>query len=138
MGIQLTELKIEHRPHSSNVANKLTTNLLNFILKSIKPCSKILVNIYSNKDYKNDILKLNDKELKEIAKIIVDGINKEKFFPNPDEFFKNKPLKLAEVERDHIKSILRECEGNREKASDVLDISVRTLYNKIKQYGFIS
>ncbi|MFT9847346.1 response regulator [Aneurinibacillus sp. REN35] len=42
---------------------------------------------------------------------------------------------LEEVERKHIEKVLNEVEGNRRLAAEKLDISLRTLYYKIKQYN---
>ena len=44
-------------------------------------------------------------------------------------------MTMAEVERAAIEAALREHEGNRRKASEVLGIGERTLYRKLKQYG---
>lgn len=41
---------------------------------------------------------------------------------------------LAEVERDHILRILEACEGNRTRAASALEISIRTLRNKLNEY----
>jgi ribosomal protein L19E len=41
---------------------------------------------------------------------------------------------LAELERDHILAVLRGCAGNRSRAAKLLDISVRCLRNKLRQY----
>ncbi len=40
-----------------------------------------------------------------------------------------------EVERNHLRVTLEMTEGNRQKAARILDLSERTLYRKIKQYG---
>ncbi|MBN1384799.1 MAG: sigma-54-dependent Fis family transcriptional regulator [Elusimicrobia bacterium] len=53
----------------------------------------------------------------------------------PEQFAKDKKLALSEIEKEHIKRVLRECGNNRIQAAKVLEISVRTLYNKIKDYG---
>ena len=42
---------------------------------------------------------------------------------------------LADVERELILETLVSCGGNRTYASDILGISVRTLRNKLVQYG---
>ena len=42
---------------------------------------------------------------------------------------------LADVERALITNTLRDVDGNRERASQMLGISTRTLYRKIKAYG---
>ena len=46
-------------------------------------------------------------------------------------------LSLAQLEREAIQDALRKSGGNRRKASDLLGISERTLYRKIKEYGLI-
>lgn len=43
--------------------------------------------------------------------------------------------KLKDAEKDMIVDALRKTEGNRTKAAKMLGISVRTLRNKIKEYG---
>jgi DNA-binding NtrC family response regulator len=44
---------------------------------------------------------------------------------------------LAQLERTAIQDALRVCTGNRRKAAEMLGISERTLYRKIKEYGLI-
>jgi two-component system response regulator HydG len=44
-------------------------------------------------------------------------------------------LPLAEVERALVTNTLRDLDGSRERASQMLGISTRTLYRKIKEYG---
>jgi DNA-binding NtrC family response regulator len=44
---------------------------------------------------------------------------------------------LAQMEREAIQRALRQSSGNRRKASEMLGISERTLYRKIKEYGLI-
>lgn len=46
-----------------------------------------------------------------------------------------KPLTLAGMEREMIKMTLDKYKGKRKLAADELDISERTLYRKIKEYG---
>jgi len=41
---------------------------------------------------------------------------------------------MAEVERAAIEAALREAQGNRRRAAEVLGIGERTLYRKIKSY----
>ena len=44
-------------------------------------------------------------------------------------------LSLAEIEKRHILLTLDRCGGNRTQAAKVLDISIRTLRNKLHEYG---
>jgi two-component system response regulator HydG len=45
-------------------------------------------------------------------------------------------VNLEEKEKESIRKALALCEGNREKAAKMLGIGERTLYRKIKRYGF--
>jgi two-component system, NtrC family, response regulator AtoC len=48
----------------------------------------------------------------------------------------NSPLPtLAELEKQHIFAALEHCQGNRTHAARLLDISVRTLRNKLQEYN---
>ncbi|HVF50749.1 MAG TPA: sigma-54 dependent transcriptional regulator [Pyrinomonadaceae bacterium] len=44
------------------------------------------------------------------------------------------PLTLEEIERRHIRRVLEEVNGNRERAAAILGISARTLYRKLREY----
>lgn len=41
---------------------------------------------------------------------------------------------VAEVERDLIMATLDQCGGKKEKAAEILGVSVKTLYNRLKEY----
>lgn len=41
---------------------------------------------------------------------------------------------VAEVERNLIIATLEQCEGKKEKAAEILGVSVKTLYNRLKDY----
>jgi len=47
----------------------------------------------------------------------------------------SKPLTLEDMERQMIKKTLDKHRGKRKSAADELQISERTLYRKIKEYG---
>ncbi|MBI4525333.1 MAG: hypothetical protein HY695_16145 [Deltaproteobacteria bacterium] len=51
--------------------------------------------------------------------------------------FGDKPLKLAveEAERQHILSVLERAQGKRGRAAQILGISRKTLWKKLKQLG---
>ena len=44
---------------------------------------------------------------------------------------------LAEVEKQHILSVLDTMGGNKSKAATALGVSIKTLYNKLHQYGLM-
>jgi len=46
-----------------------------------------------------------------------------------------KLLTLAEMEKSHILSALNHCKGNRTHAANLLDVSIRTLRNKLHEYN---
>ena len=43
--------------------------------------------------------------------------------------------RLADLEREHILSVLKEVKGQRKKAAEVLGIDPKTLYRKLQEYG---
>ena len=45
-------------------------------------------------------------------------------------------ISLVEIEKEAIRSTLKMTKGNREQAAKILGIGERTLYRKIKEYGF--
>ena len=44
-------------------------------------------------------------------------------------------ITMSEIEREVIERCLKQFKGNRRKTANSLDISERTLYRKIKEYG---
>jgi DNA-binding protein Fis len=47
-------------------------------------------------------------------------------------------MTVAEMEKHLILKTLDSCDGNRTKAADMLGISIRTLRNKLHEYGTFS
>ena len=43
-------------------------------------------------------------------------------------------ITLAELEKRHILAALEQCKGNRTHAAKLLDVSIRTLRNKLHEY----
>lgn len=43
---------------------------------------------------------------------------------------------LADVERQHIEIVMKVCRGDRRQAAKMLDIPVRTLFDRLKSYGY--
>jgi two-component system response regulator FlrC len=54
-------------------------------------------------------------------------------FPNNHE--PKKLATLAEVEKNHILTALNHCKGNRTHAANLLEVSIRTLRNKLHEYN---
>lgn len=42
---------------------------------------------------------------------------------------------LHEIEKEHILSVLNQCNGNKKEAAEILGIGLKTLYRKIEEYG---
>ncbi len=76
-------------------------------------------------------LPYEDRSLPESAGVVPD--------PAPDTFSCRAGQSVREVERDLILMTLESCSGNRTQAARMLEISVRTLRNKLHEYGvFVS
>ena len=45
-------------------------------------------------------------------------------------------VSLEEVERDHIRYVLDRCNWHQGRAAEILGISSKTLYRKIREFGF--
>jgi len=86
-------------------------------------------------------LKLDIDEIKHMLEEMQSRANTENFTMPADEIIKNdeefelKPTTLAAMERDMIKQTLQKFAGSRRKTARALQISERTLYRKIKEYG---
>jgi DNA-binding NtrC family response regulator len=48
----------------------------------------------------------------------------------------SQPTTLADLEKQFIISAVERCKGNRTHAAKLLDISIRTLRNKLKEYNY--
>jgi DNA-binding NtrC family response regulator len=48
----------------------------------------------------------------------------------------NATLRLADLERRHIEAVLKQTHWHRGRAAALLGISNKTLYRKIREYGF--
>jgi DNA-binding NtrC family response regulator len=65
---------------------------------------------------------------------IVSGFASARALPQTTAFNDNFPT-LAEIEKRHILTTLDHCEGNRTHAAKLLDVSIRTLRNKLHEYN---
>ncbi len=83
------------------------------------------------------------KNLIERAFILAEGSTlKESYLPREllslqqDDALKNNiSLTIEEIEKKHIMNILKQYEGNKTKAAEVLGIGLTTLYRKLQSYG---
>ena len=54
--------------------------------------------------------------------------------PPPNVLTVTPGMTMAEIERGAIEAALRETDGNRRRAAELLGIGERTLYRKLKEY----
>ena len=85
--IQLTELKIQHRPASTDRAKRISEAVLVAILNRVQPSCRIMINIHSSKDDRNESLKLAGKMIEILGKTIAEGIENSIFSPSPADYF---------------------------------------------------
>ena len=101
-------------------------------LKQLFLSSKGLDKVYKN-DVKSDTYFLpKDTNLKNIENQISD-IGDAKAFALQDDSVGQ--VSMDDIENEVIERTLLKVKGNRRKAADILNISERTLYRKIKEYG---
>lgn len=116
VGIQLTELKIAHRPQSSDRARKIVDNLLELILAQIRPLYPVFVDIHSSSDYLNASIRLIGKKTVDLAEIIAEAIANEQFSPSIYEYFEKPRSGLRSNPLDippQLKSIISYIEISR-------------------------
>jgi len=82
----------------------------------------------------NGIITPDLLELDEFADIYQNPLADRRMYPRSLDD-SNGERSMTELESDHIRSLLGQFNGHRSKVSDVLKISERTLYRKLKQYG---
>ena len=101
-------------------------------IKQLFLSSKGLDKVYKN-DVKSDTYFLpKDTNLKNIENQISD-IGDAKAFALQDDSVGQ--VSMEDIEHEVIERTLLKVKGNRRKAADILNISERTLYRKIKEYG---
>jgi two-component system response regulator AtoC len=82
----------------------------------------------------NGIITPDLLELDEFADIYQNPLADRRMYPRGFDD-PNGKRSMTELESDHIRSLLTQFNGHRSKVADVLKISERTLYRKLKQYG---
>lgn len=70
-----------------------------------------------------------------VSKIITSMRNQDEEISEPEEYVEEAPMSLDDVEKEMIKRALERHHGKRKNAAKDLNISERTLYRKIKEYG---
>lgn len=137
--------------------NVFTINLpaLRERLDDILVLAKYFLNIYTNKENKNNIylsdeaIKLmknyawkgNIRELRNVierAVILADDIILPEHLPyeiQNQNNSTNNSLSLSSIEKNHIQKVLRHTNGNKTKAAEYLGIGLTTLYRKLEEYN---
>lgn len=137
IGLQLTELKIGHRPASSSQSERIVSKLIDLILDEVEPVSPLFVDISSTKDYQNERIALKDKQIQDLANTIITGIKNREFSPSIAEFFQpdRTNLKLKYLKIPHIlqKTI---SEITIEKIPDVYSTHCRGKNNIFINFNF--
>lgn len=107
--------------------------VLQTIKKEREECEVIMVTAYATIDTAIKAMKLGASDyvckpfkLPELRETVKSALEK--------ALKKESTYTLEEVEKNHIIKVLNEVNGNRREAAEKLDISLRTLYYKIKQY----
>ena len=104
--------------------------------KKIKPLSDIFIDKLKKHSWQGNI-----RELKNVIERCVilssDGVLSIEALPVV--FFDNKTdealsFSIADVEKNHIRKILRHTQGNKMEAARLLNIGITTLYRKIEEY----
>jgi transcriptional regulator with PAS, ATPase and Fis domain len=80
----------------------------------------------------NSIIEPEMLELDEMASIYMNPLADRRSTERREDDNKRS---MMQMESEHIKSLLAQFNGHRSKVADVLKISERTLYRKLKQYG---
>jgi two-component system, NtrC family, response regulator len=125
--------------------------------EDIRPLTEYFINLYS-KRLKRNITNINDsffqilagyafpgniRELRNIIERAVilseNGLISERTLPkelfNESHKESGTQLKLEDVEKNYILSVLEKAEGNKTKAAELLGIGLTTLYRKLQTYG---
>ena len=128
--------------------NRITTGLVDsqLISQSGLPESHLPVALHRSKDEAEremiyaSVLALH-RDVREVLALLRGGRGGEHLEPAREVFsdigIRSQVKKLAQLERAAITEALRTSNGNRRKASEMLGISERTLYRKIKEYGLV-
>ncbi|AVR45178.1 sigma-54-dependent Fis family transcriptional regulator [Christiangramia fulva] len=120
------------------LANYFVKNISLKANKNIKTVSKDFIQALQEHHWKGNI-----RELRNIIERSIILANEEKLTADllPFDFLLNSNpglstglYKLKDVEKEHIRNLLKYTKGNKTKTAELLDIGLTTLYNKVKEY----
>lgn len=100
-------------------------------IRELKNILQKAISISTSRLITPDLLKFDNIENTFDSSLFPDGRNKPGAHRNPPSTNRS----ISEVEATHIESLLHQYHGHRAKVAEVLDISARTLYRKLKQYN---
>ena len=82
------------------------------------------------------VIEVTDPDAPTPLRVAAVGPDTEEEEPAPVPVVLYRPgMSMSEIERIAIETVLKEHDGNRRKAAQVLGIGERTLYRKLKEYG---
>jgi two-component system response regulator AtoC len=118
------------------IVNKINRELH----KNIRKVPFEVMEILMNYEWKGNIRELENTLYQAMVLSSTDVLEKENIIIpgkfNNDHLKKREGMSIAEVEKEHIKLVLDSTNGNKHKTSEILGISMATLYNKIAEYNF--
>lgn len=120
----------ERREHILKIADFLIKKLSTKLGKDVKSLSES-----SKKFIKSYSFPGNIRELENLLERAIILSNSETIEIKSEENFSDEADDLKTIEKKAIVDALNKAEGNKKKAAEILGISLRTLYYKIKEYG---
>lgn len=120
----------ERREHILKIADFLIKKLSTKLGKDVKSLSES-----SKKFIKSYSFPGNIRELENLLERAIILSNSETIEIRSEENFSDEADDLKTIEKKAIVDALNKAEGNKKKAAEILGISLRTLYYKIKEYG---
>jgi DNA-binding NtrC family response regulator len=107
--------------------------------KYVPGISEEALKILQNYSWPGNIRELNNVIERAVilcpgGNITADDLTADIKFGVPSPASKSNRQSLAEMEREHILQILQTTEGNKTRAAEILGISKKTLYHKLREY----
>lgn len=140
IGIELPPLS-ERKEDIPLLVNHFIEKYSKQLNRKIKGIDKETMNILMNYEWKGGIRELENVIERALILCENDTITRQDLPPNlvQVETLPEKPAKLKEAvalfEREHLTQALKSTEGNKEKAAQILGISLSSLYRKIDELG---